>query len=81
MPINYPAAIRPHTAALGNVYATTGSPEQAIETLQELDRRAHRRHVSPYWYGLIYAGLGRERDKHWSYSKKARLERDPAPFG
>jgi DNA-binding winged helix-turn-helix (wHTH) protein/tetratricopeptide (TPR) repeat protein len=70
---NHPALI----GALGNVYAASGAPGQAREMLQELDRCSRRRYVSPYWYSLIYVGLGENRAA-LDELEKARGQRDPA---
>jgi len=70
---DHPAAI----GALGHVYGAAGMPGQAREMLHELDRRAQRRHVSPYWYGLVYTGLG-ESAQALDVLEKACRQRDPA---
>jgi DNA-binding winged helix-turn-helix (wHTH) protein/Flp pilus assembly protein TadD len=55
---NHPAA----TAALGHAYAITGQRPEAEELLHELERLSQNRRVSAYWVGLVYAGLGENRN-------------------
>lgn len=43
--------------------------------LQELEQLSGQRYVSPYWYGIVYAGLG-NRDSALDALDQARRERD-----
>ncbi len=70
---DHPAAV----GALGHLYATAGMRGEAMARLQELDQRARRRVVSPYWYTLIHAGLG-ETKRALELLEIARRQKDPA---
>jgi TolB-like protein len=45
-------------AALGHAYAIAGDQHEASKALRDLDQLSKGRYVSPYWGGLVYAGLG-----------------------
>ena len=45
-------------AALAHTYASAGDSDAARAVLGELEALSHRRHVSPYWLALVWAGLG-----------------------
>jgi DNA-binding winged helix-turn-helix (wHTH) protein len=49
-----PAAI----AALGHAYSLAGKPQEARQTLEELDEMSRRRYVSPYWKSIVCVGMG-----------------------
>ncbi|MFL6350847.1 MAG: winged helix-turn-helix domain-containing tetratricopeptide repeat protein [Bryobacteraceae bacterium] len=49
----HPATI----AALGHAHAIAGNQAAASEALDELQQLSKRRYVSPYWRGLVYAGI------------------------
>jgi tetratricopeptide (TPR) repeat protein len=57
-------------AALGNVYGVSGREGEAQKMLAELQELGKRRYVSPYFFALIYIGLG-ERDQGFAYLDKA----------
>jgi len=62
-------------AALAHVYACTGESSQAAGMLGELEDLSRRRYVSPYWLGLVYAGLG-DRGRALESLGRAYAERD-----
>ncbi|HEX8890505.1 MAG TPA: protein kinase [Pyrinomonadaceae bacterium] len=63
------------TAALGNVYAVSGQRDEAQKMLAELESLAKRRYVSPYFFALIYTGLG-NKDQALLWLNKAYDERN-----
>jgi len=67
----HPATI----GALGHAYAIAGNQHEASEALRELDQLSKRRYVSPYWRGLVYAGLGMD-DLALESLEKACEDRD-----
>ena len=64
------------TATLGYAYARNGQKAKAIEMLDELNRLAGERFVSPYCQALIYLGLG-ENSQAIDWLEKAYEERSP----
>jgi adenylate cyclase len=50
----HPATI----AALGHAHAISGNRNDASDALRELDQLSKHRYVSPYWRGIVCAGLG-----------------------
>lgn len=52
--VGHPATI----AALGHAHAIAGNQSRASEALDELEELSKLRYVSPYWRGLVYAGIG-----------------------
>jgi DNA-binding winged helix-turn-helix (wHTH) protein/Tfp pilus assembly protein PilF len=62
-------------AALAHAYSSAGKPSEALENLQALRDLAERRYVSPYWYGIVYTGLG-DPDAAFESLGKARGEHD-----
>ena len=61
------------TAHLGFAYARNGQKDKAMEILQELNRLAGQRFVSPFCQALVYLGL-REDDKAIDWLEKAYEE-------
>ena len=61
------------TAHLGFAYARNGQKDKAMEILQELNRLASQRFVSPFCQALVYLGL-REDDKAIDWLEKAYEE-------
>ncbi len=51
---NHPAAV----ATLARGFATAGRLREAEESLADLKRVSRTRHISSYWFSLVYAGLG-----------------------
>lgn len=45
-------------AAIGHACASAGQTEKSEEALHDLQRASQSRFVSPYWFSLIYCGLG-----------------------
>jgi Tfp pilus assembly protein PilF len=62
-------------AALAHVHASAGDRTQATQLLSELHQVASERHVSPYWFALVHAGLG-EREPALHYLNEASAQRD-----
>src|SRR4030095_10061528 len=58
------------TAHLGFAYARNGQKDKAMEILQELNRLASQRFVSPFCQALVYLGL-REDDKALAWLEKS----------
>ena len=46
-----------YVGALGHVYAVAGRKEDALRIVSELEDLSIRRHVSPFWGGMIYSAL------------------------
>ncbi|HZS05511.1 MAG TPA: BTAD domain-containing putative transcriptional regulator [Blastocatellia bacterium] len=61
-------------AQLGNTYAAAGRLKEARAILADLEKRAPRKYLSPYYEALIHAQLG-ERDRAFVLLEKARRER------
>jgi serine/threonine-protein kinase len=57
-------------ASLGNVYAVSGRRDEALKMLAELEASGKRRYVSPYFFALIYTGLG-DKDQAFAYLDKS----------
>jgi len=68
----HPAAV----AALGHVYGAAGLLEKARGVLLELAEQSKHRHVSRYWFALVYAGL-HERNSALQELQRARSQREP----
>jgi adenylate cyclase len=64
------------TAFLGYAYARNGQKDKALEILDELNRLAGRRFVSPYCQALVYLGLG-ENNQAIDWLEKAYEGRSP----
>ena len=62
-------------AALAHVYACAGESSEAAGILGELEDLSQRRYVSPYWLGLVYAGMG-DRARALELLDRAYEERD-----
>src|ERR1700691_4503451 len=62
-------------AALAHVHASAGESSEAAGILGELESLSQRRFVSPYWLGLVYAGLG-DRARALELLDRAYAERD-----
>jgi serine/threonine-protein kinase len=60
---------------LGFAYASAGEKEKAEKALDELARLAKERYVSPYYFSVIWAGLG-DADKTFHYLERAYEERE-----
>ena len=65
-----------HLATLGHAYAVAGKKDDALKILDELQRPAVPRYVSPFFIALIYAGLG-DKDQAFVWLEKAYEERHP----
>jgi serine/threonine protein kinase/tetratricopeptide (TPR) repeat protein len=59
---------------LGLAYARSGDKAQARKVLEDLQQRAKKRHVTPYWIGMVYMGLG-EKEEALRWLEKAYEER------
>jgi tetratricopeptide (TPR) repeat protein len=60
--------------SLGHAYAVSGNTAAARGILTELQQRARQRYVSPFFFALLYAGLG-EKDQFATQIELARRER------
>jgi adenylate cyclase len=67
----HPATI----AGLGHAHAISGNRNDASEALRELNQLSNHRYVSPYWRGVVYAGLGMD-DLALESLEKACEDRD-----
>jgi len=61
-------------ASLGNIYAQAGERDKANAALDELFEISKRHYVNPYWFALIYAGLG-DTNQTFEWLEKAYKER------
>ncbi|MBV9436530.1 MAG: tetratricopeptide repeat protein, partial [Acidobacteria bacterium] len=65
----------PHSLAdLGYTYAICGKRAEALNVIGELEELSKHRYVSPYYFALIYTGLG-EKDTAFTWLQKAVGER------
>jgi TolB-like protein/DNA-binding winged helix-turn-helix (wHTH) protein/Tfp pilus assembly protein PilF len=48
----------PMLAALAHVYAVSSRPVEARKLLEELKSQSKRQYVSPFYFAVVYAGLG-----------------------
>ena len=62
------------TSQLGYIYAVSGQRTKAQELLSELQERAKREFIDPYYIAIIYLGLG-EQDRAFDWLNKAYEER------
>lgn len=63
-------------ATLGHALAISGNKAQALQVLKQLEERARNGYVSPYYFALLYTGLG-EKDLALEWLEKAYEERQP----
>ena len=63
-------------ATLGHLYAVSGRRAEALAIVRQLDARSKEGYVSPYFFALVYAGLG-QKDHVLEYLEKAYQERHP----
>jgi len=61
-------------AALGHAYAAAGRRAEAENILQDLEQKAKREYVSPYWIATVHAGLG-DKDQAFVFLEKAYAEK------
>ncbi|HJQ22997.1 MAG TPA: tetratricopeptide repeat protein [Blastocatellia bacterium] len=61
-------------AALGHAEALAGERDKALKALAELREMSRHRYVSPYWFAVIYLGLG-DKDQTFAWLEKAYQER------
>jgi tetratricopeptide (TPR) repeat protein len=59
-------------AGLGYVYGTSGSKDEAMKTMDELNKR---RHVAPLHFALIYIGMN-DKDQAFEWLERSYEERD-----
>lgn len=62
-------------ADLGCLYGKAGNKAEARKILAELSEAAKKKHVSPYYFALLYIGLG-EKEKAFELLRKAVVEHD-----
>jgi predicted Zn-dependent protease len=54
------------TSALANVYARSGNKAEAEKLLADLSAESKRQYVSPYYFAVVYVGLGKpEEAMNW----------------
>ncbi|UCF79739.1 MAG: protein kinase [Candidatus Eiseniibacteriota bacterium] len=63
-------------ATLGYVYGVAGMDDKARNILKEFDDSSEEKYVAPYFYAVIYSGLGDEKLAFESLERAFR-ERDP----
>ena len=63
-------------ATLGHAYAVSGRRDDALKVLHELQNLSKQRYVSPYYFALVYAGLG-DNQQAVAWLQKAHKERQP----
>jgi len=61
-------------AALGHAYAVLGQREKAKEVLDELANLSKNSYVNPYFFAIVYAGLG-DLDQTFAWFEKAFQDR------
>jgi hypothetical protein len=61
-------------AVLGHVYGRAGRTAEARQALTHLRELSQHRHVTPYYWAVIHAGLG-ERDEAIAWLEKVHAER------
>lgn len=61
-------------ADLGHAYALSGDREKAKAALDELREMSRRRYVSPYWFAIVYLGLG-DKDQTFAWLDRAVEDR------
>jgi tetratricopeptide (TPR) repeat protein len=65
-----------YVGALGHVYAVAGRKEDALKVVSELEDLSTRRHVSPFWAGMIYSALC-QKNEAFQCLERALEERAP----
>jgi tetratricopeptide (TPR) repeat protein len=61
-------------SALANVYARSGNKAEAEKLLADLVLESKKQYVSPYYFAVVYVGLG-EREKAMDWLEKAYADR------
>jgi Tfp pilus assembly protein PilF len=61
-------------SALANVYARSGNKAEAEKLLADLVSESKKQYVSPYYFAVVYVGLG-EREKAMDWLEKAYADR------
>jgi TolB-like protein/DNA-binding winged helix-turn-helix (wHTH) protein/Tfp pilus assembly protein PilF len=61
-------------SALANVYARSGNKAEAEKLLADLFSESKKQYVSPYYFAVVYVGLG-EREKAMDWLEKAYADR------
>jgi hypothetical protein len=59
---------------LGHAYAVAGKRAEARKVIAELEQLSKGKYISPYFFAVIYAGLG-ERDQTFAWLERAYQER------
>lgn len=62
--------------SLGATYAMSGQRDEALKTLRQLEELARTAYVSPYYYAMVYAGLG-DNNRAFDCLEQAFVEREP----
>ncbi|MFA5833606.1 MAG: protein kinase [Bacteroidota bacterium] len=63
------------TAALAYAYAVSGKRKESRTIAEELKKNSVKTYISPYWIGIIYAGLG-ENETAFQWMKKGIDQHD-----
>jgi serine/threonine protein kinase/pimeloyl-ACP methyl ester carboxylesterase/Flp pilus assembly protein TadD len=63
-------------ATLGHAYGVAGQRSEALKIIAELQERARQKYVSPYFFALVYVGLG-DKDQAFAQLDQAYQERHP----
>ena len=61
-------------SALAHAYAREGNKEEAEKLLTDLVRQSKKQYVSPYYFAVVYVGLG-ENEKAMEWLEKAFVDR------
>ena len=62
------------TGSLGYIYAVAGKKAEAQRVIDELKELSKHRHVSPYSFAIVYAGLN-DRDQAFEWLQRAYDQR------
>jgi TolB-like protein/Flp pilus assembly protein TadD len=62
-------------AGLGHLYGVTGRNEEAIRMLVRIGELASRGYVAPFWFAILYAGLG-DRNNACRYLEQSYAQDD-----
>ena len=78
--IRSPDAVRFVTGQLGYIYARQGRRREALEVVDELQRRSKQTYIDPWYIAHIYVALG-EKDLALAWLEKAYEQHSPAMLG
>jgi TolB-like protein/Tfp pilus assembly protein PilF len=78
--IRSPDSFRSVTGQLGHIYALQGRRREALQAVDELQRRSKQTYVDPWYIAIIYVALG-EKDVALTYLEKAYEQHSPGMNG